>query len=151
MLYANAAVIYVKSGGTGNGTSWLQAYGGGLNLALQNAVSGDEIWVAQGTYFPSSTLNSAESFVFKDGVKLYGGFEGNETLLSLRADTSGLTTILSGNLSNSVQTEILFRVNNASNINNLIDGFTITGAKRIMVNGQPGGAGLQILNSTVPF
>jgi len=148
MLYANAAVIYVKSGGTGNGTSWLQAYGG-LNLALQNVVSGDEIWVAQGTYFPSSTLNSAEPFVFKDGVKLYGGFEGNETLLSLRADTSGLTTILSGNLSNSVQTEILFRVNNASNINNLIDGFTITGAKRIMVNGQPGGAGLQILNSTI--
>ena len=145
---SNAAVIYVKNGGSGNGTSWQQAYGT-LNLALQNAISGDEIWVAQGTYFPSSTLNSAESFIFKDGVKLYGGFLGNETLLTSRADTSGTTTILSGILSSSVQTATLIKVNNASNINNLIDGFTILGAKRIMVSGQPGGAGLQVLNSTI--
>lgn len=145
---ANAAVIYVKNGGAGNGTSWQQAYGT-LNLALQNAISGDEIWVAQGTYFPSSTLNATESFNFKDGVKLYGGFMGNETLLTSRADTSGTTTILSGVLSSSVQTATLFKINNASNINNLIDGFTILGAKRIMVSGEPGGAGLQILNSTI--
>lgn len=148
MLCAKAAVIYVKSGGTGNGTSWSQAYGS-LNTALQNAVSGDEIWVEQGTYFPSSTLNSAESFVFKDGVKLYGGFAGTETTLASRADTSGTMTVLSGNLSSTVQTEILFKINNASNVNNLIDGFTISGAKRIMVSGNPGGAGLQILNSTL--
>lgn len=145
---SKAAIIYVKNGGVGNGVSWQQAYGS-LNVALQNAVSGDEIWVAQGTYYPSSNLNSTESFIFKDGVKLYGGFLGNETLLSSRADTSGTTTILSGVLSSSVQTATLLKINNASNINNLIDGFTILGAKRIMVSGQPGGAGLQILNSTI--
>ncbi|SFN83797.1 Por secretion system C-terminal sorting domain-containing protein [Paenimyroides ummariense] len=144
----NAAIIYVKNGSAGNGTSWQQAYGS-LNLALQNAISGDEIWVAQGTYFPSSTLNATESFNFKDGVKLYGGFLGNETFLTSRADTSGTTTILSGILSSSVQTATLFKINNASNINNLIDGFTISGAKRIMSNGGIGGAGLQILNSTI--
>lgn len=144
----NAAIIYVKNGSAGNGTSWQQAYGT-LNLALQNAISGDEIWVAQGTYFPSSTLNATESFNFKDGVKLYGGFLGNETFLTSRADTSGTTTILSGILSSSVQTATLFKINNASNINNLIDGFTISGAKRIMSNGGIGGAGLQILNSTI--
>lgn len=68
-----------------------------LENALEGAQPGDEIWV-QGfeqitnlqtqMYVVPSVGNNAEGFVLKSGVKLYGGFKGNETSLDERA-TSG--------------------------------------------------------------
>ncbi len=52
---AFAGIIYVKSSGTGGGTTWATAYTD-LQLALSVAKSGDEIWVAAGTYFPTTAL-----------------------------------------------------------------------------------------------
>jgi len=43
-LYAD--VIYVKQGASGTGVSWADALGT-LQDALDEAVSGDEIWVAE--------------------------------------------------------------------------------------------------------
>ncbi|MFA7445722.1 MAG: choice-of-anchor Q domain-containing protein [Flavobacteriaceae bacterium] len=140
-------IWYVSADGTGNGTSWNQAYGS-LSIALQNAQSGDEIWVAQGVYSPSSNDSSA-SFIFKDGVKLYGGFEGTETSLLQRADTSGTTTILNGELGENIHIEVILKVHNAQSSLNLIDGFTIKGANRIINTLEHGGAGIQVLTSTL--
>ena len=64
-------ILYVKPGANGNCTSWADACE--LQTALFNAVAGDQIWVAAGTYKPSSSNRSA-TFQLKTGVAIYGGF-----------------------------------------------------------------------------
>ncbi len=82
-------IIYVKTGGSGDGGSWTTALGD-VQAAIDAASSGDSVWIATGTYYPSTVreLEGAElfgySFELKDGVSLYGGFKGNETALSER-------------------------------------------------------------------
>lgn len=146
--FAHANIIYVKSGSSGDGTSWSQAFGD-LQLALQQATVGDQIWVAQGTYYPSSSLDASASFVFKNGIKMYGGFIGTETLLIERADFSGRTTVLSGQLSDNVQSKIILKILQATHPDNIIDGFTIQNASRSILNGEDGGAGIQIIGSVL--
>ncbi|HOY33143.1 MAG TPA: choice-of-anchor Q domain-containing protein [Bacteroidales bacterium] len=81
------SVVYVNQAATGlnNGTSWANAYTD-LEMALLLAVSGDEVWVAKGTYYTSSTNDRGSSFVINNGVKLYGNFFGNETNINQRVD-----------------------------------------------------------------
>ena len=56
-----------------------------LQYALQTlAISGDEIWVAAGTYKPTTGTDRAATFQLKLGVGLYGGFAGTETDRSQR-------------------------------------------------------------------
>src|SRR5262245_45765658 len=66
-----AMIVYVKPGGLGTGTSWINA--ADLGPALTAAVSGTEIWVAKGTY-RSGISSRADSFMLKNGVAVYGGF-----------------------------------------------------------------------------
>jgi hypothetical protein len=96
--YVNDAVS-----SSGDGSSWATAY-----KTLQEAIDascGDEIWVAAGTYKPNSypatcfqcTSPRDFSFYLKPNIKLYGGFNGTETLLSER-NTGANQTILSGDI-----------------------------------------------------
>lgn len=84
----NAAVRYVTANGTGDGSSWTQA-SGDLQATIDASASGDEIWVAAGTYSPTklikSTKKTSKAFFLKDGVSLYGGFAGNEASIADRA------------------------------------------------------------------
>ncbi len=93
----SAATIYVDAGMSGgDGTSWATAYGD-LQDALAAAVSGDEIWVKNGTYLPTAGTDRNAYFQVPSGVKLYGGFTGTEhTLASWNPAAS--TTILSGDV-----------------------------------------------------
>ena len=65
---AGCEIIRVSpSGDNTTGESWQSAF----NLvgeAIEHSASGDQIWVASGTYNESITL--------KEGVSLFGGFEG---------------------------------------------------------------------------
>ena len=72
-----ATIVYVKpvASGLGNGTSWSNATT--LPLALSNAVSGTEIWVAQGVYRPTVGVTRTATFRLKNNVALYGGFPPN--------------------------------------------------------------------------
>lgn len=82
---AGSAVIYVRANASGanNGTSWANAYTN-LQTALSNASAGTQIWVAAGTYKPTSGTDRGISFVMKNGVQLYGGFAGTENSLTHR-------------------------------------------------------------------
>lgn len=120
-LPAYAALCYVKeeSSGANNGSSWADAYqkGSGLQTALGNS-SCTEIWVAKGTYQPGAS--QTDSFKLKSGVALYGGFSGNETLLSQRNWVTHVT-VLSGN-NNNYNVVSGYGTNNTS----ILDGFTIS-------------------------
>lgn len=82
-------IYYVKTGGSGDGSSWAAAMGD-VQAAIDAAASGDSVWIATGTYHPNAIreLEGAElfgcSFELKNGVSLFGGFKGNETTLSER-------------------------------------------------------------------
>lgn len=88
-----ASVLRVKPDGndSNSGSSWSRAKGTILG-ALNAANSGDEIWVAAGTY----TLTSSIPLINK--VSLYGGFAGTETTRDAR-DWKANPVFLDGNRS----------------------------------------------------
>lgn len=95
-----AAILYADddASGSNNGSSWANAYTD-LQDALTSAISGDEIWVATGTYLPG-TLRSSE-FTLKSDVALYGGFDGSGTTLDQRGKYFDNPSILDGNIGDS--------------------------------------------------
>ncbi len=128
------AVRYVninRPNDSGDGLSWNTAHKY-LQTALAAAQSGDQIWVAQGTYKPTtSTTDRTISFVMKEGVKIYGGFTSGQTSLGARSTNAALT-ILSGDINNdNAPTGNSFNVvrNDNNNLTSaaVLDGFTITG------------------------
>jgi len=90
--------LFVKQGSTGTGLSWSDALGD-LNRALFIAdyINATEVWVAAGTYYPSTTRERWISFNLRDSVYLYGGFAGTELFLEERNITAN-KTILSGDI-----------------------------------------------------
>ena len=123
----NAQVIFVKAGSNGDGSSWGNAFGD-LAEALDYARSGDEVWVARGTYLPTDHNDRYAYFEVMDGVKLYGGFAGNERAIEQR-DWVRNETILSGEIGSVATMEdnsyTVLYTRNVSN-NTVIDGFTVT-------------------------
>jgi hypothetical protein len=94
---AEAAVRYAKPAATGAGTcgSWDNACT--LQTALTGAVNGDEIWVMQGTHTPTTGTDRAATFQLRNGVAVYGGFDGLETARAER-DPAANVVILSGDI-----------------------------------------------------
>lgn len=135
---AAADVLYVDANlasGLNDGSSWSDAYQGpdGLRLALSAAVSGDQIFVAQGTYQPTQTTARSAAFALKNGVEIYGGFLGGETSPGQRPVGGAQATILSGDLAGNDGSN-LFTDNSyhlittaGTNETAVLDGFTITG------------------------
>ncbi len=129
-------IIYVNAIASGNndGKSWDDAYTS-LSDALTNASANDEIWVAQGTYYPTTYAGDGTSdrdmaFVLVADVSVYGGFDGSESTLEARADTTGATTILSGDIgTKDDNTDNCYHVVISSGDIGIasLNGFTITG------------------------
>ncbi|MCP3999456.1 MAG: DUF11 domain-containing protein [Gammaproteobacteria bacterium] len=104
-LIARAAINYVDADatGTGDGTTWENAYLD-LQSALAAATDGDQIWVAEGVYYPDEgagqTNNDITStFILTDGVALYGGFDPDSGVDEMaESDWETYITILSGDI-----------------------------------------------------
>jgi hypothetical protein len=142
-----AGTIYVDASATGveTGVSWNRAYTK-LQDALTTAVSEDQIWVAAGVYYPDegggmTNDDRTMTFTLVNGVEVYGGFAGTETILSQR-DWGTNVTVLSGDIdqddttdSNDVVTDVAnIAGSNAYHVvtgggtdsSAILDGFTIT-------------------------
>jgi len=124
----------------GDGSTWAQAFND-LAPALALAQSGDEIWIAEGTYRPTAATNDEAFYQLVDGVDLYGGFDGTEAMLSERA---GLftSTILSGEIGGPGPDDNAFTVMmlpESAGWSVLIDGFLVEKAGEITQGTLSGG------------
>lgn len=146
-LNTYATVWYVSTNATGlnDGTSWLNAYTD-LQYAIASSSFGDEIWVASGTYKPTSTTTRSIYFSIKNGTAVYGGFNGTETMLSERNSELNVT-VLSGEIGTGSATDNSYKVVYFSNVGNQtkIAGFTILGGYN---NGSGDGGGIYSTNSS---
>jgi len=117
---------YVKHDATGanDGSSWADAF-----TDLQSALSPgvDSVFVAAGTYYPTSGTDQGVSFSLPSDKKLFGGFAGTEQWLVQR-NIAANPTILSGNIGDSGTNadnsyNILTVPDNVTGVR--VDGFTI--------------------------
>jgi len=97
-------ILYVREGGTGDGSTWSNALGD-LNEAMRQAAeySGEgnkQVWVAAGTY-TSATGTGNQAFTLWPGVEVYGGFPSNladDSAFDIGdRDTESTPSILLGN------------------------------------------------------
>ena len=134
---SNALYVNANANGNNTGISWSNAFVD-LQSALESTCTGvEEIWVAAGTYYPSSVNDRNETFLLKNNLALYGGFTGNETQLSER-DWENNSTILSGDINQSGNlTGNSYTLVNGSGTDTtaIIDGFTITGGNADVTSG----------------
>ena len=115
---AHASIWYVNANASGssNGKNWTNAYTD-LQFAFSSSTSGDTIWVAAGTYKPTTGTSRTVYFTLKSGVHVFGGFAGNENRLEQR-DVKNNTTILSGDIGNAGST--------SDNTYHVVYGFSIS-------------------------
>ena len=122
----SAKTFFVKADGTGNGQSWAAATAD-LQAVLQQATTGDQIWIARGTYTPARRNRDATFFI-PTGVQVYGGFAGTETRLDQRNAATN-RTVLSGEIGapgteDNTYTVVTFRQATPTTI---LDGVVISG------------------------
>ncbi|MEZ4961033.1 MAG: MopE-related protein [Saprospiraceae bacterium] len=147
-------ILYVNASATGanNGNSWTNAFTD-LQSALNSTCPGiTQIWVAAGTYKPTSGTDRNASFVMKNGVAIYGGFAGTETLLSQRNWTANVTT-LNGDIDNdgtlaNNSYHVIFNNNNGLTNTAVLDGFTISGGNANGSSANAYGGGMYNFNTS---
>lgn len=139
-LSAQAVTLYVKANASGanNGNDWENAFTNLQSaLTLANANPNiTEIWVAAGTYKPTAAVSGIGgpgiaarevTFQLREGIKVYGGFNGTEMLRSERNPAAHLTT-LSGDVGTvNDASDNAYHVVYVTNVTNatVLDGFTI--------------------------
>lgn len=95
-------IVYIDEQGSGNksGDSWANAaqirpsfIAAKTNTAIQ------QLWIKSGTYYPTTDTDRQKYLEITRNIKVYGGFNGNESLITDRDLTTNITT-LSGNIGN---------------------------------------------------
>jgi len=148
---ATGSIWYVNGAAAsgGNGASWGCAFQN-LQDAIAAASTGHEIWVAAGTYKPTTGTDRNVSYSMKNGVAIYGGFLGTETMLSQRNHTAN-ATILSGDIGAPGNSDNSCHIFFNSGLDNtaVLDGFTIRDgyANGIGCNNYNGGGMINITSS----
>jgi len=119
-LFNYATIYHVEpiAAGSGNGSGWTNAMT--LSNALNIAGSGDEVWLASGMYTPTGSASNRFFAIYTQGIQLYGGFSGSETLRSQR-NRENAPSILSGDNNTVLKLDYYLSGNDQT----VIDGFTI--------------------------
>ena len=124
--------VYVNANNAqnGNGQSWNTAFNNLVDAIAVATGPGVEIWIAQGTYYPTKEQASTDrsaSFTFTDVVSVYGGFNGTETSINQRSYPLK-DTILSGNIGDkSTNTDNSYHVISLDVEHVVLDGLIIEG------------------------
>jgi probable HAF family extracellular repeat protein len=148
------SILYVATTGTDTGDCDTWANACELHYALSIAVSGQEVWVEAGTYYPTSGTDRTATFTLKNGVAIYGGFAGTETLLSQR-NSSANVAILSGDLNgddgpgfaNNGDNSYHILTGGGTNNTAVLDGFTVTAGNANGSDPNNSGGGMLNLSS----
>ncbi|MBB3838376.1 hypothetical protein FHS57_002381 [Runella defluvii] len=132
----SGGIVYVNASASGsnNGSSWANAYTdlqSALSLARANPSCVSQIWVAAGTYKPTSGIDRGISFSMVNGVAIYGGFpnDGSGTMANRNWTTN--PTVLSGDLGSPGVNEdnsryVIRNDNNGLTSSAILDGFVVT-------------------------
>ena len=94
ILYVNSAVS-----ASGLGISWATAFKTMPEALSVPVAPGVQIWVAQGTYYPTSGTDRSAGMTLSEGASLIGGFASGAASLT-DSDSVAHPTILSGNIGN---------------------------------------------------
>ena len=99
--FGKTIFVDATASGVNNGSSWVDAYNF-LQDGLDDADPCDVIWVAQGTYYPTTEVGGTgsryQTFRMKNGVGIYGGFPDTGNPGWPDRDPNTYVTILSGDL-----------------------------------------------------
>jgi hypothetical protein len=141
------SVIYVDADATGGsgGSSWTNAFtelADALALA-PSCPNVNQIWVAEGTYRPTTGADRSATFRMRSGLAIYGGFAGTETARDERSSFEHIT-ILSGDIGTPGDaSDNSYHVVTGSSADGtaVLDGFTVTAgnAGGVTVDEQNGG------------
>lgn len=150
---SNRLYVNQKANEQGSGCDWKDAFTD-LQTALKwinsgNASKINEIWVATGTYKPTTEeTDRSASFHLINGIAIYGGFAGTETQLKDRNSRQN-PTILSGDIGtaddNSDNTYHVV-IGSGTDATALLDGFMITGGQATEGTTCPNACGGGIFN-----
>ena len=127
-------VVVSSTATTQDGTTWENAMTLQDALAITTFVPGDQLWIKAGTYKPHAT-DKTVSFTIPAGVRVYGGFVGDEA-----DDFNPVTTARTGHSDhplgrpgeNDDETDATTRSENSTTVvtvtgvNVVLDGLTIT-------------------------
>lgn len=141
-------VLFVDAGAAGlnNGRNWYDAFTT-LHAALDSDCPGiTEIWVAEGTYLPTNMVDRNASFTLRNGLAIYGGFNGSEESVNARKWKEN-ETILSGDIGaigdNSDNSfHVVKNISGGINGTAILDGFTITAGHADYVGDDESGGGM---------
>ncbi|MGC4130384.1 MAG: choice-of-anchor Q domain-containing protein [Bergeyella sp.] len=142
-------IVYVKPSATGNGTgnSWANA-----TSELKDAINGtgtQKVYVATGNYSVGSS-----SFVMKNGVEIYGGFNPVDNTTDWTTRTIPTETVTGSVLNGENTRPAIYNDNNGLTATALLDGFTLMngygnhGGAMYNINVSPTFNNLVIKNST---
>jgi|GEM_PF-1197582 len=155
-------IVYVKSGSSGDGSSWGNAVGE-LADAMENAkINNDiqEIWVTTGIYKPKyfTHLDWGDDeygfdygkynfFPGRSNLKIYGGFTGTELNVEERILTEESLSTLSGYMDNGLRNYNILLCYEMDNFE--LDGFIITGAYSALDDDHEDFGAINLYNSNV--
>ena len=161
-------LIYHVNGTTGNdnndGLSWataLKTVQAALGKTQSNSATGNQIWVAAGTYYPdegngATDNNRFVSFTMQNNVAIYGGFPNTGNPSFGQRNWTAQPTILSGEIQQDGTTDnnshhVIFNNKNGLNHSAILDGFTVVGGNANTSNsGNISGGGIRNEESS-PF